>query len=317
LYRIFTQDVAMKIFNSLQFRPESKDTSVEAALRDIAPAELRRSVEQLSFPRNYCAERAENARAGQLIFDRFESLGYKSAFVGQYRNVFAYTDACAKGRVVLVCAHYDSVPGCPAADDNGSAVAGQLALAELTRNHFSDLPIAFVAVNREEDGLLGSREFAEIVIRERPIEIAEVHNLEMIGFSSSRPGSQTLPSGLVVPGVDAGDFLALVGNTESSDAIREVIIAGRTYVPELPIVGLQVDDVFARQHPDLLRSDHASFWERGLKQAIQYTDTANFRNPNYHRTSDTPDTLNYEFLGQVTATVFATIIKRAQQLNYA
>jgi hypothetical protein len=41
------------------------------------------------------------------------------------------------------------------------------------------------------------------------------------------------------------------------------------------------------------------------------TDTANFRNPHYHRETDTVDTLNIEFLSKVAATVTATAIQIA------
>jgi Zn-dependent M28 family amino/carboxypeptidase len=50
--------------------------------------------------------------------------------------------------------------------------------------------------------------------------------------------------------------------------------------------------------PDIFRSDHANFWEASIP-AVMWTDTSNFRNPNYHKASDTPDTLDYDFMGQV------------------
>jgi Zn-dependent M28 family amino/carboxypeptidase len=50
--------------------------------------------------------------------------------------------------------------------------------------------------------------------------------------------------------------------------------------------------------PDLGRSDHLAFWEARLP-AVLWTDTANFRNPNYHRASDTPDTLDYRFMSEI------------------
>ena len=57
--------------------------------------------------------------------------------------------------------------------------------------------------------------------------------------------------------------------------------------------------------PYTRRSDHASFWDAGYP-AVVLTDTANFRNPHYHRATDTLDTLNLEFLSNVAATVTAT-----------
>ncbi|MDE3220511.1 MAG: M28 family peptidase, partial [Nitrospirota bacterium] len=62
--------------------------------------------------------------------------------------------------------------------------------------------------------------------------------------------------------------------------------------------------------PHTRRSDHASFWDAGYP-AVMLTDTANFRNPHYHRETDTVDTLNLEFLSNVAATVTATAIQIA------
>ena len=62
--------------------------------------------------------------------------------------------------------------------------------------------------------------------------------------------------------------------------------------------------------PHTRRSDHASFWDVGYP-AVVLTDTANFRNPHYHRETDTVATLNLEFLSNVAATVTATAIQIA------
>ena len=58
------------------------------------------------------------------------------------------------------------------------------------------------------------------------------------------------------------------------------------------------------------RSDHVNFWRAGLP-AIQVTNTANFRNPNYHRSTDTPDTLDYETLARITAATALTVQRLA------
>src|SRR5215213_9001123 len=50
--------------------------------------------------------------------------------------------------------------------------------------------------------------------------------------------------------------------------------------------------------PDTRRSDHASFWNLGYP-AVMVTDTANMRNPHYHRPSDCIETLDLDFLTSV------------------
>jgi hypothetical protein len=61
---------------------------------------------------------------------------------------------------------------------------------------------------------------------------------------------------------------------------------------------------------DASRSDHAAYWEHNLP-AIMITDTANFRNPNYHRPSDRIDTLDFEFMTEVTRAAAATLLEWA------
>jgi hypothetical protein len=68
---------------------------------------------------------------------------------------------------------------------------------------------------------------------------------------------------------------------------------------DLPVLG----PVLARAVPfarDFGRSDHVPFWSAGLS-AVQITDTANVRNPHYHRPSDLPQTLNIGRLAAITA----------------
>ncbi len=47
-------------------------------------------------------------------------------------------------------------------------------------------------------------------------------------------------------------------------------------------------------------------------RALFFTDTADFRNANYHEESDKPDTLDYVFLGGVARTLIATTLAFAE-----
>ncbi len=51
--------------------------------------------------------------------------------------------------------------------------------------------------------------------------------------------------------------------------------------------------------PDIRRSDHAQFWDRGIP-ALMLTDTAFYRNNRYHSVGDLPHTLNYSKMAEVT-----------------
>jgi len=72
----------------------------------------------------------------------------------------------------------------------------------------------FVAFNREEDGLRGSRDFVESYLAEAPFEVHCAHILELVGYASSRPGPQQVSTGLPIKISDKGDFRGLLGTKE-------------------------------------------------------------------------------------------------------
>jgi aminopeptidase YwaD len=75
--------------------------------------------------------------------------------------------------------------------------------------------------------------------------------------------------------------------------------------PHLPVVPLIVPGN-GELLPDTRRSDHTPFWEAGFP-AVMLTDTANFRNPHYHRPTDTIETLNLDFMAAVSDGVTAAV----------
>ena len=52
---------------------------------------------------------------------------------------------------------------------------------------------AFVAFNREEDGMLGSRDFVESYLPRHRLRPRIAHVLEMVGYCDPRPGAQETP----------------------------------------------------------------------------------------------------------------------------
>jgi hypothetical protein len=63
--------------------------------------------------------------------------------------------------------------------------------------------------------------------------------------------------------------------------------------------------------PGVAWSDHLSFWRSGYR-ALMVTDTAFYRNLHYHRADDTPDTLAYPQLAEVTEGLFLSLAELAQ-----
>jgi hypothetical protein len=298
----------VQVLYSSQQPAGAVDSSLAAALREVSPDRLRCAVEALARPRHYVVQRRANEETADWIAHELTGPGYAVHFQGSYRNVVATRPAAAGEPALLVGAHYDSVPETPGADDNASAVAAMLECARVVARNDGCPRVCFVAFNREEDGLLGSADFVANYLPGSSLTIVAAHVLEMVGYSSSRPGSQRLPQGLPIRVPSTGDFLGILGNRDSAALVDRVLGRAVTYCPELAVIGLTVPAGAELLLPVLARSDHAPFWQAGGIPAVMWTDTAEFRNPHYHRSMDTPETLDYEFLACVTRVLLACLL---------
>ncbi len=200
--------------------------------------------------------------------------------------------------LVLVTAHYDSVPGSPGADDNGSGSCVLLELARrfAARSFASELRLVWF--DAEERGLIGSGSWVKDLPDEDRQRIAGVLNLETMGYTDRRAGSQRMPPGtrhLLDPG-DRGDFLLVLGNFASAGLAGTVRAAMEPEQgPAFRAVTTAVVPGNGWLIPDSRRSDHAVFWDAGVP-ALLLTDTANLRSPHYHTAGDALSTLDLPFL---------------------
>ena len=284
---------------------------IRAAANDVSTSFLQGVVETMAVPRHYELQPENNRLTAHWIARQLRSYGYETELQGKYANVLACSRHDLHTPCVLVGAHYDSVPGKPGADDNASAVATLLACARALAEQAPECPVCFVSFNREEDGLLGSADFVKTVAVEGKIPVREAHVLEMVGYCDHRPGSQAIPPGLPIQMPDRGDFLGILANKDSTVMASTVLQVARTYWPEFPVLSLKVYAGVEKLLPILQRSDHAPFWGAGIP-AIMWTDTAEFRNKHYHQPTDTPDTLDCDFLRKVSQILIATVLTSVQ-----
>ncbi|HEY7547726.1 MAG TPA: M28 family peptidase [Blastocatellia bacterium] len=291
----------MRIQQSSKARLREADDYILEAVASVSKDYLREIVEAISIPRHFFAEHRNNQMVARIIAHEFERFGYEVHYQGAWSNLLAKKSI--DDEVILIGAHYDSVPSTPGSDDNASGIAVLLACAEAL-SVFDDLPVCFVAFNREEDGLIGSGDFVENYIGKGKLRVREAHILEMVGYSSRVRGSQRAPEGLPIRISDTGDFLGVLGNRISTKMIDAATEAAKTYVPELPVTGLKIYLGLEKRLSVLRRSDHDSFWQSNIP-AVMWTDTAEFRNPNYHLPTDTPDTLDYDFMQKVARVIVA------------
>ena len=198
----------------------------------------------------------------------------------------------------IIGAHYDSVIGTPGADDNASAVAVMLELARRTIAKPPGLPLRFVAFTLEEPPTHATRYQGSRVFVKRLVEageqIAGAIVLEMVGLTTPKQHYPLFLQWVGYP--DAGNFIGVVGN-RASKPLGERVLRGMRKNPALPVESLFVW-FNGRVLPDTRLSDHAPFWDKGFP-ALMITDTAYFRNQNYHGPNDTADTLDYAFMAEL------------------
>jgi hypothetical protein len=249
--------------------------------------------------------REELQAAGGLVEDQ----PFKVRRGTTYRNVTARFGPETRERIV-VGAHYDAPRSSPGADDNASGVAGLLELARLLGKDPPRTRIELVAYTLEEPPYFGGPSMGSAVhaasLRRQGIALRAMICLEMIGYFSDDPGSQRFPLpalGLLYP--STGNFITVVGRLGEGSLVRRVKNAMRSASPL---------DVKALCAPASLRgisrSDHRNYWRAGYP-AVMITDTAFYRNRNYHRASDTPDTLDYRRMAMVVQGLDAAVRKLA------
>lgn len=236
------------------------------------------------------------------LSNQLEGLGYtiqRQPVVSPADNLIVSIPAkSADAPIFILGAHYDTVGASPGADDNASGVA---ALIELARNLRSlegrsatEIQMVFYA-NEEppyfKTGAMGSYVHAQSLTD--PNRVLGMISLETMGYFSDQPGSQNYPFPLSLRYPSTGNFIAFVGDTSSRDFLRAQIANFRQSA-RIPSVGGTAPSVV--QGIDW--SDHWSYSQLDI-QAFMVTDSAPFRNPNYHRPSDTADTLDYVRLALV------------------
>jgi len=177
-------------------------------------------------------------------------------------------DAAHRSEVIVLGAHYDHLGRWPdgtffaGANDNASGVAALLEIAR-TWQAASYIPartVLFAAWDGEEQGMLGSQYY----VRHATLPLNRVEamlQLDMVGVSP-RPVLYIDGDGLV-----ADHALA---------AAAELGVAA--------------------EPSDIGRSDHASFRHAGIPATMFISAAVD--TGDYHRASDTPETIDLEYLGQ-------------------
>ena len=300
---------------------------------DVNPARLEAHVKRLSidfYPRSY-DQFSKLERAAQYIYTTFAEIGAEPSFQEvrvdgiHFRNVVARFGP-ASGPVVVIGAHYDShghayfggradnsyslQTHTPGADDNASGVAALLELARLLVQHPPNRSVELVAYTLEEPPYFRTQHMGSAVharaLKNAQREVDLMISLEMVGYFSDDPQSQAYPiAGMKLLYPAEGNFIALAGKFGDFSVMRKAktLMTGAT---DLPVFSINAPTSV----PGIDFSDHRSYWDEGFP-ALMVTDTAFYRNPNYHQAGDTYEKLDYRRMAKVVQGVFAV----AQQFD--
>lgn len=193
------------------------------------------------------------------------------------KNIEVDVTPIKDGPIILIGAHYDTANGTPGADDNASGVAALLGISRALAGKDLDRTVRCVAFTNEEPpyfstSLMGSQVYAKMAF-ERGDEIAHMISIESIGYFSDEPDSQQYPEPIAAYYPSTGTFIGVVSNIASQPSatrIAELLTESNTIPVETAVL------------PSVI------------------TDTAPFRNPNYHEESDTLETLDMKRFADTT-----------------
>ncbi len=273
----------------------------QVALRDQLKRDVRHLADKIG-PRNAWKERPAVLAAERWIIDRLSDVGVQprrdEVDLGGVKvaNVEAtFLGTKIPEDIIVVGAHYDTVHNSPGANDNASGVALLLAVAGHLKVNPPERTVRVVFFVNEEwpfsGGIqMGSNMYAKRC-KARQDRIVAMIAVDSIGCYSNEKGSQRYPAmvGWSLP--SKGNFVAF-GSDLKNRALLDLVVALFQKQCRFPSIGAATDS------PMAARSDHAPFWWQGYP-AILMSDTSEFRDPRYHRPTDTPQHLNYDDMARM------------------
>ena len=248
----------------------------------------------------------EMANAGLRPFAQTYTIGART-----FRNVRVLIGP-STGERIVIGAHYDAFEALPGADDNASGVAVLLELARALAAAQPKLTVELVAYTLEEPPHFATRYMGSAVhahaLKAEGVRVRAMLSLEMLGYYSDATGSQHHPAQilrLLYP--SRGNFVAVIGRIGGESIVRRTkrAMAGASPLSVYAMIA-------PRSIPGIDYSDHASYWDEGYPAAM-ITDTAFFRNDNYHEASDRPETLDYTRMSQATAAIYSAVLALANE----
>ncbi len=184
------------------------------------------------------------------------------------------------GEIVLIMAHLDCMPSGSVsygADDNGSGSVGVMVCAEILSQYQFNRTLRFCFFTGEEQGLLGSGEYADMIYGNGD-DVVAVYNMDMLGYDGS-----------------GGPDLRLHTRTTSSSGYTGDLAIANTFIDVVDTYSL--DSVLNPiiDADGITASDHSPFWSNGYPAILGIEEHDGDMSPYYHTTSDRVSTLNMTY----------------------
>jgi len=226
--------------------------------------------------------------AGEYIFSEFVSMNLDVRFqdwsYGGFsdRNVEATLAGTneSSDEIYIICAHFDSVPSSPGADDDGTGTVAVIASAYIMKDFSFNHTIRFVTFSGEEQGLLGSHEYAAEASANGD-NIIGVLNVDMVGFALSSEDGEKIKIYYNTASEWLLDFTDYVSVKYYDNIGLNIIPSGYTW-----------------------GSDHSSFWDNGY-DALFYHEY--HFNDYYHSPQDTIKNMNITYSAKCSKLIIATL----------
>jgi Zn-dependent M28 family amino/carboxypeptidase len=209
----------------------------------------------------------------------------------------------SNSELVVIGAHYDACGMQEGADDNASGVVGLMEIARQLKGKQFSHPIELVAYTLEEPPYFRTENMGSYVhaksLADSKKPVYGMVSLEMIGYFKDEKKSQKYPIGLMRLFYGSkGNYITLVnkfGKGKFSRKFTKIfkqakIIRSKKFNGPKILLGVDF-------------SDHLNYWRFNIS-ALMLTDTAFYRNKNYHQNTDTMETLD---LGRMAKVIDSTL----------
>ena len=300
--------------SKIEKRIDELDSHIIEIIEKISKDRIQTNLRKLSsFHTRHTKSAYINEAAGWLL-NEFRNVGYDDVIYYTPRETLDDLELQLKNiickkkgnsdKTIIICAHYDSrmedlddsVSRAPGANDNASGVCSILEMARVLASQNLELSLQFVLFSGEEQGLLGSKNYARLA-RESKIDLYRLVNLDMIGYPQMNPGI------IIIERDNNSDPLhnKVVENDQPSLEFGEIMKDMSAYTDLL----FHLDSIYD--------SDYEPFEAEGYVVLGAYDGSADTTNPHYHSSSDLPSLINWDYLTSVTKMVLATILMVAKK----